>query len=46
MTLVVQQRFRQIYNRIRRHDALGFLTPEVVHLAEPNLSQAESVQET
>ena len=40
------ERFRQSYNRIRPHEALGFLPPMVVHLAEPNLFQAESVQES
>jgi putative transposase len=40
------QRFRGIYNRIRPHEAIGFLTPESVHLAEPNLSEAQSVQGT
>jgi transposase InsO family protein len=40
------ERFRQIYNQIRPHEAIGFLTPEVVHLSEPNLFQAESVQES
>jgi putative transposase len=40
------ERFREIYNRIRPHESIDFLTPLVVHLAEPNLSEAESVQET
>jgi transposase InsO family protein len=39
------ERFREIYNLIRPHEALGFLTPAVVHLAEPNLFPLESVQE-
>jgi len=37
------ERFRQIYNRIRPHEAIGFLTPAVVHLSGPNLFQAESL---
>ena len=40
------ERFREIYNRIRPHEAIGFLTPLAVHLSEPNLSEAESVQRT
>jgi putative transposase len=40
------ERFREIYNRIRPHEAIGFLTPMVVHLAEPNLCEAEGLQET
>jgi putative transposase len=40
------ERFRQIYNEVRPHEALGFRTPAVVHLAEPNPFQAESVQKT
>jgi transposase InsO family protein len=40
------ERFREIYNRIRPHEAIGFLTPAAVHLSEPNLSQTESVQES
>ena len=40
------ERFREIYNRIRPHEMIGFLTQMVVHLREPNLSEAESVQET
>jgi transposase InsO family protein len=40
------ERFREIYNRIRPHEAIGFLTPKVVHLSEPNLFQAESVKES
>jgi len=38
--------FREIYNQIRPHEALGFLTPVAVHLAEPNLFLPESVQES
>jgi transposase InsO family protein len=37
--------YRDLYNRIRPHEAIGFLTPIAVHLTEPNLSEAESVQE-
>lgn len=40
------ERFREIHNRIRPHEAIGFLTPAVVHLSEPNLFQAGSVQES
>jgi transposase InsO family protein len=40
------ERFREIYNRIRPHEAIGFLTPAAVHQSEPNLFQAQSVQET
>ena len=40
------ERFRDIYNGIRPHEAIGFLTPLAVHLAEPNLFEGESVQET
>jgi transposase InsO family protein len=40
------ERFRDIYNEIRPHEAIGFLTPLAVHLAEPNLFEGESVQET
>jgi putative transposase len=40
------ERFREIYNRIRPHEALGFLTPMAAHLAEPNLFPPESVQES
>jgi len=40
------ERFREIYNHVRPHEAIGFLTPIAVHLAEPNLSQGQSVQET
>ncbi len=28
--------FRQIYNAIRPHEALGFSTPTSVHVGEPN----------
>jgi len=40
------ERFRLIYNSIRPHEAVGFLTPLAVHLAEPNLFQPETVQES
>jgi putative transposase len=40
------QRFREIYNCIGPHEAIGFLTPAAVHLTEPNLFQTESVQES
>jgi len=40
------ERYRRIYNGIRPHEALGFLTPMAVHLGEPNLFRAESVQES
>jgi len=42
--------FRQLYNRWRPHEALGFDTPLSHYLAEPtpdpNLSEPESLQET
>ncbi len=38
--------FREIYKGIRPREALGFLTPMAVHLAEPNLFQPERVQES
>ena len=40
------QRYRAIYNGIRPHESLGFLTPRSVHTAEPNLFHPESVQES
>jgi transposase InsO family protein len=40
------EQFRAIYNDVRPHEALGYLTPMSVHLAEPNLLDPESVQKT
>jgi len=39
------ERFREIYNGIRPHEALRFLTPMAVHLADSSLFQGEGVQE-
>jgi putative transposase len=40
------ERFRTIYNQIRPHEALAFATPMSRYLADPNLFEPESVQET
>jgi transposase InsO family protein len=43
------QAFRQLYNRVRPHEALDFETPLSRYLAdpaEPHLSEPQSVQET
>jgi hypothetical protein len=40
------ERYRALYNKIRPHETLGFATPITVHLAEPNLFEAETVQES
>ena len=40
------ERLRTIYNGIRPHEALGFLTPMAFYLAEPNLFKAETVQKS
>lgn len=46
-TLVEEvQRFRDVYNRIRPHESIGFRAPAAVHLAKPNLSEGETVQGT
>lgn len=41
--------YRELYNAIRPHEALGFATPLSQHLAEPvesHLSEPESVQDS
>jgi transposase InsO family protein len=40
------RRFREIYNSIRPHEALKFLTPMTARLAEPKLFGAVSVQKS
>lgn len=35
----MRELFRDLYNTIRPHEAIGFLTPMAVHLAQPNLSE-------
>jgi putative transposase len=40
------ERYRKIYNETRPHEALAFRTPLAAHLEEPNLFEAQSVQES
>jgi transposase InsO family protein len=40
------QLHRRTYNEIRPHESLGQVTPLSVHLADPNLFRAGSVQES
>ena len=46
-TLVQEvETYRDIYNRVRPHEAIGQVPPISIYLTEPNLSEARSVQKT